>query len=81
MAGVVKMRGAFGGHFAWQVRNLVNSEDVLKGSKVVFCEAVVIFGFEHDDGFVWQVQHFGCLGSFLVAGAVLCRPRQKMAET
>ena len=50
-------------------------------SKVVFCEAVVIFGFEHDDGFVWQVQHFGCLGSFLVAGAVLCRPRQKMAET
>ena len=57
-----RMRGAFGGHFAWQVGYLVNLDDVWKGSKVSLCEAVVIFDFGHDDDSVWQVQHFGCLG-------------------
>ena len=40
----VKMRGAFGGHFAWQAQYLVNLDDVLKGrkSKASFSETVVI---------------------------------------
>lgn len=36
------MRGAFGGHFEWQVEYLVNLDDVLKGSNIALCEAVVI---------------------------------------
>ena len=58
----VRMRGAFGGHFAWQAQSLVNLEDVLQGSKVSFCATVVIFDFGQDD-FIWQVHYF--------------RPRQK----
>ena len=42
--------------------------------EIAFCETVV----EYDDS-VWQAQH--SLRSFFVAAAVLCRPRQKMAET
>ena len=57
-----RIRGAFGGHFAWQVGYLVNLDDVWKGSKVSLREAVVIFDFGHDDDSVSQVQHFGCLG-------------------
>ena len=54
----------------------MNLDDALIGSKVSFCEAVVILGFGHDDS-VWQVQHFGCLRFFFMASAVLCRLRQK----
>ena len=71
------MRGAFGAHFAWQVQYLVNLDDVLKGSKVSFCETVVLFHFQHYDDSVRQAQDFGCLGLIFVAGAVLGRPRQK----
>jgi len=51
-------------HFAWQAAGAVFGEHgcTLKGSKVSFCETVVIFDFGHDGGSVWQVQHFGCLG-------------------
>ena len=35
------MRGGFGGHFVWQAQYLVNLDDVLKGSKVSFCEMLV----------------------------------------
>jgi len=48
----VKMRGAFGGHFAEQAQYLVNER----------VERRVIFDFGHDDDSVWRVQHFGCLG-------------------
>ena len=75
------MRGAFGGHLAWQALYLVNLEEVLKGSKVAFCDSVVIFDFRHDDS-VWQVQHFGCLGLIFVAGAYCTLYlNKKVAET
>ena len=58
------MKGAYGGHFAWQAQYLANLdlEDVLKGSKVVFCETVVIFDLGPDDPSVRQVRHFRCFG-------------------
>ena len=59
------MRGAFGSNFAWQTRDLVNFDDVLKGSKAPFCETVVVFG--HDDDSVWRVPHLSdASGSFFV---------------
>ena len=49
--------------FSWQVQCLVNLDDALKGSKVSFCETVVIVDFGHNDMIpLWQVQHFGCPG-------------------
>ena len=56
------MKGGFKGHFSWQVQYLVNLDDVLKGSKVSFCETIVIFDLGHDGDSVWQLQHFRCLG-------------------
>ena len=58
-----KTRGGFGGHFSWHVQCLVNLDDALKGSKVSFCETVVIVDFGRNDMIpLWQVQHFGCPG-------------------
>ena len=54
------MRGAFGSNFAWQTPDLVNFDDVLKGSKAPFCETVVVFG--HDDDGVAGAAPLGCLG-------------------
>ena len=34
-------RRGFGGHFVWQAQCLVNLDDVMKGSKVSFCEMLV----------------------------------------
>jgi hypothetical protein len=40
-------------------------DDVLKGSKVSFCETGVIFDLLHDDQFSWQAQYFRWLRLFL----------------
>ena len=58
----VKVRSAFGGHFSWQAQFLMNLDDVLTGSKMVFCETVAEFDLGHDDDSVWRAQDFGCLG-------------------
>lgn len=42
--------------FWWQ-----GEHDLLKGSKVSFCEIVFMVDFGHDDDCGWQAQHFGCL--------------------
>ena len=36
----------------------VNSDDVLKGSKVAICETVVFSELGHDDDSMWQMQKF-----------------------
>ena len=40
----------------------MNLDDVLTGSKIVFCETVAEFDLGHDDDSVWRAQDFGCLG-------------------
>ena len=40
---------------------LVNLGDILKGSKIMFCENVEL-DFGQDDDSMWQAQHFRCLG-------------------
>ena len=82
LAGVGQNERCFGGHVVRQAPFWGNSDDVLKGSKVAFCETVVEFDLGHGDDSVWQVQDFGCLG-LIFRGAVLCRPRfdEKLAET
>ena len=68
LAGVDKLgrcfcKESFGGHVSWQAQHLVNLDDLsVKGSKIVFCEAVVEFDLGHDDDSVWQVPSVGCLG-------------------
>ena len=74
---LVKMKGGFGGHFSWQAQCLVNLDEALEGSKISFCETVVMFDFGHDDS-VWQAQHFRCLGIILCGK--LCRLQQECAR-
>ena len=59
LAGLGQHEMWFGGCFVWQRQYLVGLNDVLKGSKVSFCEAVAIFDFGRDPDSMWQVQHFG----------------------
>ena len=56
------MRGVSGCYFSWQARYLVHLDNVLKGSKIAFCESVVEFDSGYDNDSVWQAQDFGCLG-------------------
>ena len=54
----------------------MNLDNVLKGSKISFCETVFVFDLGHDDDSVWQVRRFGCLRLIFAASSILCR-RQK----
>ena len=74
----VKMRGAFGAHFSWLEQYLVNVDDVFERVESPALRNFILIHFGHGDDFTWQV-HCRCPGSFFVAGAVLCRPRQESA--
>ena len=71
----VKMRGAFGGHFVWQAQYLVNLDGVshfVKLSSDLLLDMVMIP--------CGRCNTSDASGSFFVAGAVLRRPRHKVAE-
>ena len=57
LAGVGQNQRCFWSSFF--VTGAVNFDNVLKGSKIAFCETVVE---QVLDDFTWQVQHLGCLG-------------------
>ena len=69
----VKMRGGFGGHFAWQAHHVVNLDGVLIGSKVSFVKRSSFWFWTW-----WWIHRCSTLDA---SGALLCRPRQKVAET
>ena len=71
----VQIRNGFGGNFPWQAQYLVNLDDVLKSSKIFFCETFVALDLVHDDDFTWQAQCFGCFGS------IFCGKRHTLETT
>ena len=60
--------------FLWQARYGVNLNGVLKGSKVPFCEAIVVLDLGHAGDSVWQVPHLGCLRLICRGCGITCRP-------
>ena len=76
-AEIGKIERWFQRYFSWPAQYLVNLDDALKGSKVSFCETVVIFDLGRGDVFVrGRRSTSDHSGSFFVVGAVL-RPQQK----